>query len=88
MNSNQALTALAEGIRKHGTPACQETDPEAWFPEGGSPNPSLHPAIKLCKACPVRQLCLEFAIINKEAYGIWGGLNSRQRFRLRRGQKV
>jgi len=84
MNSEQALTALAEGIRATQAPACQTSDPDAWFPEGGSPNPNLHPAIKLCKVCPVMTLCLQYALINNEQHGIWGGMNSRQRARLRK----
>lgn len=88
MNSEQALTALAEGIRKTGAPACQQSDPEAWFPGGGTPSPEKNPAIRLCQACPVQMLCLQFAMVNNEQYGIWGGLNSRQRSRLRRGKKV
>jgi len=88
MNSAQALTALAEGIREHGSTACQQTDPDAWFPEGGTPNPQMQPAIQLCNACPVRELCLQFALVNNEAHGIWGGMNSRQRQRLRKSNKA
>jgi len=83
MNSEQALTALAEGIKKTGATACQTSDPDAWFPEGGVPNTSLRSAISLCKICPVRSLCLEFALVNDEKHGIWGGVNTRQRARLR-----
>jgi WhiB family redox-sensing transcriptional regulator len=88
MNSEQALTALGEGIRATGSPACQQTDPEAWFPEGGTPSPNKNSAVMLCKACPVQMLCLQFAMINNEQHGIWGGLNSRQRGRLRKANKA
>jgi len=46
-------------------------------------NTNLRSAISLCKICPVRSLCLEFALVNDEKHGIWGGVNSRQRARLR-----
>ena len=83
MNSEQALTALANGIRETGTPSCQQSDPEAWFPEGAHRLPEKRQAIILCKACPVQALCLEFALVNNEQYGIWGGLGSGQRARIR-----
>ena len=88
MNSEQALTALANGIRQTGTPSCQQSDPEAWFPEGGHKNSDKRQAIILCKACPVQALCLNFAMINNEEYGIWGGLSSSERARLRKRRKA
>ena len=33
----------------------------------------------LCRACPVREECLEFAIRIQERHGIWGGLNELER---------
>ena len=32
-------------------------------------------AESLCYQCPLIKLCYEFATINKEEYGIWGGIN-------------
>ena len=82
MNAEQALTALSNGIRKTGSPACQQSDPEAWFPEGGTPSPNKNLAVSLCRACPVQRLCLEYALANNEQHGIWGGMYTRQRERL------
>jgi hypothetical protein len=28
---------------------------------------------KVCGPCPIRQQCLDYAISNREEYGIWGG---------------
>lgn len=36
----------------------------------------------VCIACPVRNDCLEHAIANDERYGIWGGLNGRERRKM------
>lgn len=36
----------------------------------------------VCRQCPVRQECLDFALANREPYGIWGGLNETERRRL------
>lgn len=68
---------------------CRESDPDAWFPDeeknsiGGwrYSNP-----IKLCQQCPVKNLCLEFALVNDERQGLWGGMTPRDRAKLRRRQ--
>lgn len=59
---------------------CAETDPEAFFPEKGE---SSHEAKMVCASgCPIRDFCLEFALRNKEEFGIWGGLSASERRRL------
>jgi WhiB family transcriptional regulator, redox-sensing transcriptional regulator len=37
----------------------------------------------LCKLCPVRVQCLDYALGNSIRYGIWGGLNKEERARER-----
>jgi hypothetical protein len=32
-------------------------------------------AEQLCHGCPLLKQCYDFALANKEAYGIWGGIN-------------
>src|SRR5512144_2088814 len=61
---------------------CAQTDPEAFFPEKGG---STREAKKICLGCEVRDRCLEYALVNDERFGIWGGLSERQRRRLKRG---
>ena len=36
-------------------------------------------AKEICRPCPVRQECLDYAIRIREAHGIWGGLNEAER---------
>ncbi|MDO4630721.1 MAG: WhiB family transcriptional regulator [Corynebacterium sp.] len=60
---------------------CAQTDPEAFFPEKGG---STREAKRICQACAVRDECLEFALMNDERFGIWGGLSERERRRLKR----
>ena len=60
---------------------CAETDPEAFFPEKGG---STREAKKVCLGCDVRSECLEYALMNDERFGIWGGLSERERRRLKR----
>ncbi len=60
--------------------ACRGIDLEVFFPGRGE---SARPARQVCAACPVRQPCLDYAITNRIAYGIWGGLTERERRALR-----
>ena len=32
-----------------------------------------------CANCPVKQPCLEYALVNKETAGVWGGVPERHR---------
>jgi WhiB family transcriptional regulator, redox-sensing transcriptional regulator len=59
---------------------CAETDPEAFFPEKGG---STREAKQVCRNCDVRAECLEYALLNEERFGIWGGLSERERRRVR-----
>jgi WhiB family transcriptional regulator, redox-sensing transcriptional regulator len=38
----------------------------------------------VCRSCPVRVQCLDYALRNSIRYGIWGGLNQEERARERR----
>lgn len=55
---------------------CAQTDPEEFFPNKGG---SSRAAKNVCAACDVRLECLEYALVNEERYGIWGGLSERER---------
>lgn len=65
---------------------CAQIDPELWFPPK---TVSPGPAKRICNgfggrpACPVRDLCLEKALLNDERFGVWGGLTDRERRKLR-----
>lgn len=41
-------------------------------------------AQQFCWRCPVRDDCLDYALRNREDFGIWGGKSERARARLRR----
>jgi WhiB family redox-sensing transcriptional regulator len=58
---------------------------ELWFPEKGG---STAAAKRVCRSCPVRSECLEYALANDERFGIWGGLSERERRRVKRGAPV
>lgn len=60
--------------------ACRQVGGDAWFPDQGDNSLS---AKKVCKACPVRQECLEYALDHAELEGLWGGVGERMRRKLR-----
>ena len=55
---------------------CVGFDPETFFPPGDDPATE---ARAICAAYPVRGQCLAYAITADERFGIWGGLDPRQR---------
>jgi len=64
---------------------CLGVDPDLFFPERGA---STKEAKAVCRACVVREDCLEYALDNSEKFGIWGGLSERERRRLRRARAL
>ena len=59
---------------------CAQTDPEVFFPEV-SEDPAA--AVAVCRKCPVRQECLDYAIAAREQHGVWGGHTPNELRRLR-----
>ena len=56
-----------------------------WYPDiyWSHRHPYIKAAIAVCQSCPVKQQCLDYALIH-EPYGIWGGLSEQDRERKRR----
>lgn len=49
-------------------------------PNQGQPKPNYeNPAKLLCRVCPIRTWCGEYAISTKDAFGIWGGMTGKER---------
>ena len=69
---------------------CQDEDPDLFFPIGESPESieMTRQAKAICGMCGVRDQCLEWALENDQALGIWGGLSEiERRGRLQRGRR-
>ncbi len=60
---------------------CKGANADLFFPERGA---STRKAKTICAACQVRVECLEFALLESEKFGIWGGLSERERRRIRK----
>ena len=56
-----------------GRASCKNLDVEMFFPKRGLPKKEV---VRICGACPVREECLSFAVLNGERQGMWGGLTS------------
>lgn len=60
--------------------ACGSLPSELFFPVKGG---GTAIGRKICSACPVRLECLVHALRNNEQEGIWGGLNLKDRRRVK-----
>ncbi|MFF5285224.1 WhiB family transcriptional regulator [Streptomyces sp. NPDC013171] len=64
---------------------CAQIGPTLFTPEQGrGGGPGRSDARTVCRRCPVRVECLDEALARDEPVGIWGGLNLRERRKLRR----
>jgi WhiB family redox-sensing transcriptional regulator len=60
---------------------CLGVEPDLFFPERGE---SVKEAKTVCSDCGVRRRCLEYALVNGEKFGIWGGMSERERRKIRK----
>jgi WhiB family redox-sensing transcriptional regulator len=69
--------------------ACVNEDPELFFPLGGGPDARRQElrAKRVCRACPVRDDCLEWALTTFQDAGVWGGLGEEERREIRRARR-
>jgi WhiB family redox-sensing transcriptional regulator len=68
---------------------CVDEDPELFFPTG-SGDAALRQtrrAKTVCRACPVREDCLEWSLVTYQDAGVWGGLDEEQRREIRRRRR-
>ena len=65
--------------------ACRNADPDLFFPVGttGDAVEDTEAAIALCRRCPVREECLEFAMVTNQRDGVWGATSEEDRRRMR-----
>ncbi|MDR6978913.1 WhiB family redox-sensing transcriptional regulator [Streptomyces sp. 3330] len=65
---------------------CRHEDPDLFFPIGTS-GPALlqtEQAKGVCRRCPVREQCLEWAMETDQTLGVWGGTSENERRALKR----
>lgn len=59
--------------------ACRTADPDLFFP---ADDDAARAAVTICRGCPVREECLDWALEVRVRYGVWGGTTERDRRRL------
>lgn len=64
--------------------ACRGVDPDVFYPTSDE---EAEEAKSICRVCPVREPCLEYALANRERDGVWGGATERERRRLIRQRR-
>lgn len=64
--------------------ACRGVDTDIFFP---ATDEEAEPAKEICGVCPVRESCLEHALIAREREGVWGGATERERRRIIRQRR-
>lgn len=62
--------------------ACVGKDPNLFEPSATNATSSA-PWRSICRDCPIRSACQEYAV-KHESYGNWGGLTSKERDQLRK----
>ena len=67
--------------------ACRDVPTAAFFGEKGVTAAETNEVRQFCRACPVREECLAYAVADPDIYGIWGGLTLKERKQLRRTQR-
>ncbi len=61
--------------------ACRGMDASVFFP---SADADASEALAICRVCPVRQECLDWAVSTRERFGVWGGTTEQERRRILR----
>ena len=67
------------GVAWEAQARCRSQDPEMFFAPGVR---TERKAKAICGRCPVQGECLAFALESRTEFGIWGGLNGKERRRL------
>ena len=53
-------------------------DPDLFFPREQR-DPRNGEAKRVCAHCPVKSECLEYSLVTREEFGVWGGLDEWER---------
>ena len=60
---------------------CRGVNTSVFYVHESDPNASELPAKAICWRCPVKDICLEYALLHED-HGIFGGLNAKERRRM------
>jgi WhiB family transcriptional regulator, redox-sensing transcriptional regulator len=88
MSVSAAFQAAPVGWQSLG--ACRDSDPDLFFPIAAS-GPGLRQiaeAKAVCARCPVRIVCLSYALDTGQHAGVWGGASAEERQGIRSARAV
>lgn len=69
--------------------ACAGMDVNMFIPEARGEGQLLYvPARQVCAGCPVRKACLDYALANREEFGMWGGTTPTERAEIGYGPPI
>jgi hypothetical protein len=80
---NNRVLPARPAVEERPAPACRGADMTTFFPAPGD-LATVRRALMICDRCPVRIPCRQYALDNRERYGIWGGLTEETRATLTR----
>jgi WhiB family redox-sensing transcriptional regulator len=64
--------------------SCRGANTREFFPCNGT---GVEAAQQICRGCPVRSECLEYALQHRIEQGVWGGASERERRRILRHRR-
>jgi WhiB family redox-sensing transcriptional regulator len=64
---------------------CAHEAPSTFFPSDGV---GVEVARRICATCPVKDECLEHALVNRIDHGVWGGCSERERRRILKRRRM
>ncbi len=64
---------------------CRDVHPSVFFPSDGV---GVEIARQICATCPVKEPCLEHALVNRIDHGVWGGASERERRRILKRRRL
>jgi WhiB family redox-sensing transcriptional regulator len=64
---------------------CAHESASTFFPSDGV---GVEVARRICATCPVKDQCLEHALVNRIDHGVWGGCSERERRRILKRRRV
>jgi WhiB family redox-sensing transcriptional regulator len=69
--------------------SCRDSDPNLFYPVGRGQEAleQIEEAKAICRSCPSREPCLDFALNFRQALGVWGGTSAEDRRQILRGRR-
>lgn len=83
------MTLLSMDWQDRAKCAAVGANPDIFFPDseegrGGAYAQAKAEAKAICRSCPVRDQCLQFALATRQKFGVWGGYTPKERRALQR----